>query len=381
MLSALFFAAPSMASSISGWSPSVIRVSGADRYATSVDAAKAAFPDKAGVVYVATGTNFPDALGAAAAAAASNGPLLLTSRTALSASVREEIQSLAPSEIKVVGGTAAVSSDVFATLSDLAPTVVRISGSDRYSTGRAIVQDAFSAGASTVYIATGANFPDALSASAAAGSAGDPVVLVNGSASALDPATIDLLQSLGATAFVIAGGPSAVSAGIADGLSTLGTVTRYYGADRYSTSDAINQAIFPSATSVYFATGAGFADALSGAVLASAEHSPLYIVEGNCVPDATETDLASAAVANVTLIGGPSALNSQVAALDNCTSVAPPPPPAPPAPPSQITGIVPGAFCPDVDHGLSGIGTNGKTYICGLKGPDANGHYHWNSIG
>lgn len=61
---------------------------------------------------------------------------------------------------------------------------------------------------------------------------------------------------------------------------------------------------------------------------------------------------------------------------------APAPParaPAPaPAPPATGT-IVPGAFCPDALVGQPGVAANGRTYICGGKGRDTNGHYHWNS--
>src|SRR6185437_7751920 len=79
------------------------RIAGADRFATSVAIAKAAYPTTAPTVYVATGLNYPDALSAAPAAAHAGGPLLLTSWT-LPDSVRQEIQSLQPSNIVIVGG-------------------------------------------------------------------------------------------------------------------------------------------------------------------------------------------------------------------------------------------------------------------------------------
>lgn len=381
LIGTVLAATPAMASSISGWSPTVSRVAGADRYATSVQVAEDGFPNSAPVVYVATGTNFPDALSAAAAAAVSGGPLLLTSPTSLPVSVRTEIEALHPTTIKVIGGTSAVSPSVFSDLSSLAPSVVRLSGADRYSTGRAVVEDAFPSGSSQVYIATGQNFPDALSASAAAGSQGDPVVLVNGSASQLDPATTQLLQSLHATSFVIAGGTAAVSGGISEDLSALGSVVRYSGSDRFATSAAIDQAIFPDASHVYLATGDQFPDALSGAALAASQDSPLYVVEPDCLPDATETDLASGGASSVTLIGGTGALTAQVGSLDNCSSIAPPPSAPPSTPPGSgiIRNIVPGAFCPDADYLRTGESASGKYYVCGYKGKDDSGHYHWNT--
>jgi hypothetical protein len=56
-------------------------------------------------------------------------------------------------------------------------------------------------------------------------------------------------------------------------------------------------------------------------------------------------------------------------------------PPAPaPAPPPAATGtIIPGAFCSPSDVGKAGVAANGRTYVCGGKGADASGHYHWNS--
>lgn len=55
------------------------------------------------------------------------------------------------------------------------------------------------------------------------------------------------------------------------------------------------------------------------------------------------------------------------------------PAPAPPAAPPVATGsIIPGAFCPDASRGVVGHSAEGKAYTCGGKGPDANGHLHWN---
>jgi YVTN family beta-propeller protein len=305
------------------WSPTTPRLSGADRYATSVAVAHAGFPSTASIAYIATGTDFPDALSAAAAAAKLGGPLLLTTPTSLPASVVTQLQSLQPPKIYVAGGASAVSAGVFNALTTLAAgwhgKVYRQSGVDRFATSLAIVGATFTS-STKVYIATGDNFPDALSASAAAGAQGIPVVLVNGSAASLDSQTLSALRSLGATQFLIAGGTSAVSAGIATSLQSLGTVTRYAGADRYATSELINKAAFPHPTQAFYATGSQFPDALSGAVLAATSHSPLYVVQPDCVPNQTENDLAAAGTSKVTLIGGTSALGADLETQANCAS-------------------------------------------------------------
>jgi hypothetical protein len=50
----------------------------------------------------------------------------------------------------------------------------------------------------------------------------------------------------------------------------------------------------------------------------------------------------------------------------------------PPAAPNTVQGIIPGAFCPNADVGMQGIAANCRSYVCGGKGADKNGHYHWN---
>jgi hypothetical protein len=42
--------------------------------------------------------------------------------------------------------------------------------------------------------------------------------------------------------------------------------------------------------------------------------------------------------------------------------------------------ITPGAFCADAQDGAVAQAANGRSYQCGGKGPDANGHLHWNTM-
>lgn len=303
---------------IAGWSPTVRRISGADRYSTSVAVSQAAYPTSASTVFVATGMNFPDALSAAAAAAHEDGPLLLTAPGELPDVVKTEIERLRPSRIVVVGGPSAVSESVLSSLRSLAATVTRVSGSDRYATSRAIVDKFFGSSITKTYVATGLNFPDALSASAAAGAHGVPVLLVNGASTTLDPSARQFLVDHGTNSYTIVGGPNAVSVGVETALSVLGATVRLSGATRYETSELINRDAFEHPDAAYFATGLQFPDALSGAVLAAESDAPLYVVLPSCVPSNSEHDLAVSRAANATLIGGTSALEDSVLRMTNC---------------------------------------------------------------
>jgi len=305
----------------------VDRISGSNRYATSVALAQAAFAGTtADTVYVATGTNYPDALAAGPAAAKAGGPLLLTAPTSLPDVVAQELRSLAPKRVVIVGGTSAVSAtvaDQIGAAVGSATTVDRIAGTNRFDTSRRIVTDAFGAHAVTsAYVATGTNSPDALAAAAAAGAKGIPVVLVNGGASAVDGDTADLLRRLGVRSVSVIGGTSAVSGGIEGSLGTvLGTanVTRVAGVNRFDTAAQIAATAFPGgAPHVYVATGTAFPDALAGSALAAGQGAPLLTTRDTCVPSGTLSEIAALGADDVTVIGGVNALSADVAALHLC---------------------------------------------------------------
>jgi len=297
----------------------VRRLSGPNRYDTAVAISQEAFPGTAPTVFIATGENYPDALAAGPVATQVGSPLLLTPRDSLPASVAAEIQRLAPAKIVVVGGEPAVSTTVVNQLKAIQSQTVRVSGPDRYATGRAIVDYAFGpANTNDVYIATGTNFPDALSAGGPGGTFSSPVILVNGSASSVDQATIDLITALAPTRVKIVGGTPAVSAGIEDQLNNTWTVQRLAGPDRFATSLAIVKDAYSISTHVVLATGLSFPDALAGTPLAGRTSAALLVVPPTCIPAADLAAFNSLKTGNVVLLGGTPALSAAVAALTRC---------------------------------------------------------------
>ena len=127
------------------------RVAGSDRYATAVAIVQAGFAS-ADTVYVATGSNFPDALAGVPAAAGDAAPILLVQQNSIPAATATQLARLRPKTIKILGGEVVVSAGVEASLGSYSPSVIRLSGSDRYSTAAAISRHASSGGASKIYI-------------------------------------------------------------------------------------------------------------------------------------------------------------------------------------------------------------------------------------
>ena len=202
-------------------SGTVSRLAGADRYATAARVSRASFAPGVPVAYVATGTSFPDALAGGVAAGRQQGPVLLVSPTGVPGSTRNELDRLNPARIVVLGGTSAVSDGVAAALRGYTRgSVTRLSGLDRYATAVAVSKATTkSNGPRTVYLATGASFPDGLAGTPVAARSGGPLLIVP--SGGLTDAVAAELRRLNPPRVVILGGPSVVSGAVAAQVAAL----------------------------------------------------------------------------------------------------------------------------------------------------------------
>ncbi len=314
------------------------RVSGADRYATAAEVSENAFAPGVGVVYLATGENFPDAIAGAPAAAKGAGPVLLTRAATLPASTATELQRLDPGKIIVLGGTGAVSQAVQDQLQQFtAGTVSRIQGATRFETAANLSNATFVAGTNTVYVATGANFPDALAGGPAVAQAplGGPVLLVE--QNAIPASTVTELQRLNAQKVIVLGGTGAVSDTVKNSLEAYSVepVLRRSGADRYLTAVDISSKTFTSATKVYLATGENFPDALAAGAPAGVVHGPVLLSRKDCIPPEVNAEITRLDPTSLIVVGGTGALSDAVLNRTVCQ------PPASSTTPSLPDGSLP----------------------------------------
>lgn len=188
----------------------VVRVAGANRYATAASVSIDTFDPDVPIAYVATGEMFPDALAGVAAAGATGGPILLVRIDEIPGETVSELSRLRPGRIVVLGGGGVVSDGVVASLQGFATSgeVTRLAGADRYATAVAVTSGTFASGA-TVYVATGLSFPDALGGGPVAGGLPGPLLLVPGTS--VPPSVATELSRLDPQTVVLLGGPSSIS--------------------------------------------------------------------------------------------------------------------------------------------------------------------------
>ena len=214
----------------------VVRLGGADRYATNQNVNESVFA--AGgppTVLLASGKNFPDAL-ALGPVAYQGFPLILTGGTTLGASESAQLTKFGPTNVIIAGGTLAISPAIEASLKAKGYKVLRLAGADRTLTAAAIAtwatvgiagatagsfDAAQGAVSGTTYLSTGNNFADALAAGPVAGINGGMIVLSDAptalgagiasylgtktvGASATSPTQVGTLHALGQTAAVSA---------------------------------------------------------------------------------------------------------------------------------------------------------------------------------
>ncbi|MFY1674609.1 cell wall-binding repeat-containing protein [Plantactinospora sp. WMMB334] len=159
------------------------RLAGANRYSTSVAIADEINPNP-DLVLAATGVNFPDALAAGAAAGSFNLPgygvsavVVLTADNRLSADTKSYLDRVeSGAEIYGIGGQGYAATEAYGS----GPVV----GVNRYETAL-LVAYKFFGGTNYAGVATGLNWPDALSGGALMATLNGPLLLTRGDSSAL----------------------------------------------------------------------------------------------------------------------------------------------------------------------------------------------------
>ncbi|WP_235585689.1 cell wall-binding repeat-containing protein [Serinicoccus chungangensis] len=283
------------------------RIFGTTRYSTAV-ALSQVYDPGVGTVFVATGDNFPDALAAAARAGSIDAPVLLTRDDSAPYSTLRELDRLNPGQVVVLGGDGAIEDDVVGDIADAAGAPTRrIAGTGRWETAALLAAEFGEV--DVAYVATGQTFPDALAASARAGSEGAPVLLVK--SDGVPTATADALTELGVSEIVLVGGEGAVDETVEETLESYASVNRVSGRNRYGTAAALSADIAESDTA-YVASGQNWPDALAGSARAASEDTPLLLVEPTAVPLETWDALEALGPWDVEVLGGDGAIEDTV---------------------------------------------------------------------
>jgi putative cell wall-binding protein len=278
------------------------RLSGTDRIKTAVDISQSGW-DQADTVVVAQAYNFPDALTGGPLAYKNDAPLLLTDKNKLTESTKDEIKRLKASNIIILGGKGAVSEGVSDAIEGMGLQVDRIGGVDRYETAQ-LISEQVNPNPDKAIIASGKNFPDALSVAPYASVKGYPILLT--SKDAVSSYTSQALTGVDST--IVVGGAGVISDGV---MKKVKAEQRVSGLDRFETSLQIAKKL-PLANpdeKALIASGKNYPDALSGSVLAAKQKAPLLLSNPEQLPTSVNNFIAVEKYKEFFLLGGPGAMN------------------------------------------------------------------------
>ncbi len=255
--------------------PASQRFGGADRYETSVKISQNNW-EKSDYIILASGENFPDALSASPLSKKYNAPILLTGRNSISTSVLQEIKRLNVKNAFIIGGTGVLSDNIKKQLSNINIKSTRIYGQDRYETSVKVAE--IIGPNNGVFITSGENFPDGVSAAPIAAARQMPILLT--SQNELPSSIKNFINKNNISKTYIVGGLGAISK---NSISGVKGSKRLSGIDRYATNSAVINEFANSTTfnNVYLANGENFADALSGSAAAAKKSAPIILVSNS----------------------------------------------------------------------------------------------------
>jgi len=260
------------------------RLAGVDRFQTARVIAEQYNSGTVQDVILATGNNFPDALSVSVFAAKLSAPILLVNNKADSSGEAFNYISTHLSKtgtVHIIGGTRVINEGFETKLNELGfINIDRISGDNRYDTDYKIAQKLAVGKATPVVIASGENFPDALSISSVASNKGWPILLVGKYSVAQD--IKDYVSKQQPTEVYIVGGTAVISPSVETQIRSLAPnshITRLAGENRFETNAEINKIFGLDPKTIYLSTGYQFADALSGSVLTAKTGDPIVLID------------------------------------------------------------------------------------------------------
>lgn len=192
----------------------------------------------------------------------------------------------------------------------------RVAGSNRYDTAVQISERYNEpAAVDTVFLATGAKYPDALSLAPAAAQEGNALLLTP--QSQLWPTVEAELTRLAPETVVIVGAEDSVSADVEQQVAAAlpeAEIERLAGENRYETSVMIAAYAFPNATLAYVASGQLFPDALSAAPVAATRNAPVILTPQAQLPHAVSDYVAGSDLSQLIIAGGAPSVSTAVEA-------------------------------------------------------------------
>ncbi|NMM63577.1 cell wall-binding protein [Clostridium sp. P21] len=301
---------------INNWTPvsnkkySSTRLSGQDRFQTACKIAESLNNGTVNNVVITSGYNFPNALSGSVLAKKLDAPILLCGSYPFeNISTLNYIKSHLNKDgtIYILGNEEEVNNNIVTNLKDLGySNIKRLNGNSKYDAIKTINDEINPKEGTPIVIAGGNVFADGLSISTIAAAKGYPIVLSD--SNALSDSALQTIKKIKPSKIYIVGGTGAVSDNIKEQIKNSislsdNDILRIWGMDRYETSLNIAKYFDLDSSTVTFASGENFPDALAGSIYAAKYNAPVILVNSNIINQ--KNYINGKSYLNQVIFGGP----------------------------------------------------------------------------
>ena len=298
------------------------RLAGQSRYETAKIIAESIYSGTVQNVVLVSGKTFPDALAGSVLAYKLKAPILMvdsTLSTSLEASDYITSHLASDGSVYILGGTGIIGPEFKLAFQKKGYKVWQIGGQDQYETSSLIAEEEESSPGTPLVIASGGNFPDALSISSFASNKGWPIMLTGKDILPSDVAHYIIKNQ--PTKVYITGGVGVISKEVELDIKSLVDnveIIRLAGKDCYDTGNIISSNFSSNPSNVFLASGTNFPDALAGSIVAAQTGSPIILIDSKSktLNNATINYLKSlTSKPKITILGGTGVISDGIISL------------------------------------------------------------------
>lgn len=290
------------------------RLSGSDRFETAKSIAEEFNSNTVSSVLITSGYSFTNALSGSVLAKKLDAPILLSGATdSENQSALTYIQGHLKKDgmIYILGNEGNTNENIIIALKSIGYTNIKIlQDGEKYGAIKAINDEINASYGTPVVIASGNNFADGLSISAVAAAKGYPIILSD--IDKLPTESEETIRKIKPSKIYIIGGTGVISDDVKEEIKKIvgiseENIIRTGGNDRYETSLNIAKYFKMDGSTVTFASGLDFPDALAGSVLAAKLSAPVILVSDNNYEQKKYIDTAQ--YTNEIVFGGNSSIS------------------------------------------------------------------------
>jgi beta-lactamase superfamily II metal-dependent hydrolase/putative cell wall-binding protein len=290
------------------------RLSGSTRLDTAIEVSKEGWPNgltsSEKAVVLARADNPADALASASLAGVKDASILLTYPSKLDQSVVDELKRLGTKKVYLLGGAAAISTNVENSLRSKGYNVQRVAGKSRFETASEINKVAGTSKGTKAILANGYTVADALSASAASSINQVPIYLTEKNQLSVNlPSSIKQVD--------VYGGVGVISTNVEKELKAKGiSVKRISGINRYATSVAAAENLNINSDNIILVRGTSssstkqdYPDAVAASGLANKMNARILLIHPEHSASETKQYLSDKTL-NTYVLGGENAIST-----------------------------------------------------------------------